>query len=64
MTCHYFKEDYAIFCSARVFAHVPGVNEMEQFCFKDFSVCPAFNELQDTYPPIAGEIVRESALIR
>ncbi len=62
MTCHYFKEDYAIFCSAKVFAHVPGISEMEQFCFKDFSVCPIFNKLQDTCGPIAGEIVQEAAL--
>ncbi len=64
MTCHYFREDYAIYCSAKVFVHVPGVSEMECFCFKDFSVCPVFNELQHTYAPIAGEILQETALVR
>ncbi len=63
MICHYFKEDYAIFCSARVFTHVPDVGEMERFCFKDFSVCPVFNKLQDSRAPITGEIVQGSAVI-
>ncbi len=62
MTCHYFKEDDAIFCSAKVFSHVPGISEMERFCFKDFSVCPIFNQLRDTCGPMSGEIVQEAAL--
>jgi hypothetical protein len=61
MTCYYFKEDQAIFCSAKEFPHVPGISEMERFCFKDFCVCPIFNKLQDTCVPNTGEIVRESA---
>jgi hypothetical protein len=63
MACHYFKEDHAIFCSAKVFAHVPGISEMERFCFNDFSVCPIFNKLNNTYVPIAGEIAGEVSSI-
>jgi len=64
MICLYFKEDYAIYCSAKVFTHVPGISEMERFCFKDFSVCPIFNELHDAYPPVVGETRQGTAFIR
>ncbi len=58
MICNYFKEDHAIYCSAKVFPHVPSIGEMELFCLKNFYVCPIFNEMKDNCVPNTGEIIR------
>jgi hypothetical protein len=44
MSCPYFKNKYdAGFCSASPDIHIPGINEMSCFCFKDDShSCPIF----------------------
>jgi len=40
MMCRYFNEDCAGFCTAAEFSHIPSIDEMEQFCFKNFRSCP------------------------
>ena len=44
MSCPYFKNKYdAGFCSASHDIHIPGINEMSCFCFRDdCHSCPIF----------------------
>ncbi len=41
MSCPYFKEGYFGICVAPDAIHVPGIDEMERFCFRSwYSNCP------------------------
>ncbi len=44
MSCAYFKNKYDLgFCSASPDIHIPSINEMSCFCFKDdYNSCPIF----------------------
>ena len=44
MSCSYFKNKYDLgFCSASPNIHIPIINEMSCFCFKDdYHLCPIF----------------------
>ncbi len=57
--CQYFNEDYLGFCSATTFLHVPGINEMEQLCFKDFRACTIYNEFQGGHTPVDKTVVQK-----
>jgi hypothetical protein len=59
MSCQYFNEDYLGFCSATDFLHVPGISELEKFCFKDFRGCLIYNEFQYSRTPIAQQNVQK-----
>lgn len=62
MICRYLQDDNAIFCNASSFPHVPCVAEMERLCFKDFRLCPSYNELRDDRPALAiGDLISKEA---
>ena len=44
MSCTYFKNKHDLgFCSASPDIHIPSINEMSCFCFKDaYHLCPIF----------------------
>lgn len=44
MSCPYFNSRYGIgVCGAALDAHIPGIDEMGCFCFKDdYNGCPIF----------------------
>jgi hypothetical protein len=47
MSCPYFKEGYFGICVAPDAIHVPGLAEMESFCFRDdHHACPNFSVVE------------------
>lgn len=40
--CPFFKKGYFAACTASGANHVPTIAEMEQYCFRETSLCPAF----------------------
>ncbi len=48
MSCPYFKEGYFGLCVAPEAIHVPGITEMESFCFKEhYQTCPSFSDVKE-----------------
>lgn len=44
MCCPYFREGYFGICVAPDAIHVPGIAELEKFCFrKRYKSCPSFS---------------------
>jgi hypothetical protein len=41
--CPFFKNGYFAVCAASGSNHVPSIAEMEQYCFKENFLCPAFD---------------------
>ncbi len=41
--CPYFKNGYFAVCIASGSNHIPSIAEMEQYCFRDHLLCPAFD---------------------
>ena len=41
--CPFFKNGYFAVCTASGSNHVPRIAEMEEYCFKDNILCPAFD---------------------
>ena len=64
MACKYFNEDYLGFCGATAYSHVPGINEMEQLCFKDFQSCLIFNKYEYSHTPVGAEMVQKEMCLR
>ncbi len=53
MSCPYFKEGYFGICVAPDAIHVPGIDEMERFCFRSsYGNCPNISFFKD---PVSGE---------
>jgi len=49
MSCPYFKEGYFGICVAPDAIHVPGIDEMERFCFREgYGNCPNIAFLKDS----------------
>jgi hypothetical protein len=47
MSCPYFKEGYFGICVAPDAIHVPGIAEMESFCFRPYyEACPNFSVVE------------------
>ncbi|HBR21233.1 MAG TPA: hypothetical protein DD713_01485 [Nitrospiraceae bacterium] len=42
--CPFFKRGYFAVCTASGSNHVPSIAEMEQYCFRETSLCPAFED--------------------
>jgi len=40
--CPFFKNGYFGTCAASGSSHVPSIAEMEEYCFREHSVCPIF----------------------
>ncbi len=48
MSCPYFKEGYFGICVAPEAIHVPGIAEMESFCFREhYELCPSFSDVRN-----------------
>ncbi len=49
MSCPYFREGYFGICVAPDAIHVPGIDEMERFCFRSsYSSCPNISFFRDS----------------
>ena len=49
MSCPYFKEGYFGVCVAPDAIHVPGIEEMERFCFRSwYGNCPNIALIEDS----------------
>jgi hypothetical protein len=41
-SCHFFKKGYFGVCSASESEHIPSIDDMDRYCFKENVLCPIF----------------------
>ena len=61
--CPFFKNGYFAACVATTPSHVPSIDEMEQFCFDEDSLCPVFESYKATNFSSAGTITKPAGLL-